>query len=60
MLSSIIPTIPRPKKPVYISLAFSTDLHNRNNSKDSYHATMNNMGMECGSISKEPFKPKHS
>ena len=35
-------------------LAFSTDVHHRNNSKDSHQATMNNMGMERGRMRKEP------
>ena len=38
-------------------LAFSTDVHHRNNRKDSNQATMNNMGMvrmECRRMLKEP------
>ena len=35
-------------------LAFSTDVHNRYNRKDSNQATMNNKGMERGRMRKEP------
>ena len=35
-------------------LAFSTDVHNKNNCKDSSQATVNNMGMERGRMCKEP------
>ena len=47
------------EKPGYMpsGLAFSTDVHNRNNSKASYQATMKNifyLGMECGRMHKEP------
>ena len=35
-------------------LAFSTDVLNRNNRKDRYQATMNNMDMERGRMRKEP------
>ena len=34
-------------------LAFSTDVHHLNNSKDSNQATINNMGMERGRKQKE-------
>ena len=34
-------------------LAFSKDVHNRNNSKDSYQANMNKMGMERGRMCNE-------
>ena len=44
------------EKPGYMpsGLAFSTDKHNLNNSKDCNQATVNNMGMERGCTRKEP------
>ena len=56
MSSSIKPTIPSPREaPIQASgLAFSTDVRNRNNRKDRYQATVNNMGMERGRMRKEP------
>ena len=48
MLSSRIPTIPRPESSPDTCLALSTDVDNRNNRQDRYQATMNNMGCDEG------------
>ena len=47
--------ISNPEKRGYMpsGLAFSTDVHHLNNSKDSNQATINNMGMERGRKQKE-------
>ena len=44
------------EKPGYTrsGLAFSTDVHSRNNRKGRYQASMNNTGMQRGRMRKEP------